>query len=330
MESLSAKRDRVIGIVKENGPLLPVTVAKKLDLNITFASAILSELVDNKSLMLTTVKSGGSPFYYIRGQEDKLQELMKYLNGKDRETAELLRKEKILRDRDLDNLKRFGLRQMKDFAVPVKVTANNESDLFWKWYLSDEKEVNELIGKNLEARLPKKIEDKGIKISEEQVKADDLKVKEEQKKLQEIYKQEPKKETKIKEKAEIKTKPEAEIKIIPDEKIKTEKSEKKTGVEEKNQDPLGRFFVENRIDIMDQKIIRKKEVNYIVGVNTEVGKGVFFLKYKDKGKVNEADLSLAMHEAGKLPLIFLSTGELTKKARELLGTEFKGVIFKKI
>jgi len=41
-------------------------------------------------------------------------------------------------------------------------------------------------------------------------------------------------------------------------------------------------------------------------------------------------LSLAMHEAGKIPLIFLGTGELTKKARELLGTEFKGVIFKKI
>ena len=75
---------------------------------------------------------------------------------------------------------------------------------------------------------------------------------------------------------------------------------------------------------------KNKEVNYVAGVNTEVGKGIFFLKYKDKVKINEADLSLAMHEAGKIPLIFLGTGELTKKARELLGTEFKGVIFKKI
>jgi len=89
--------------------------------------------------------------------------------------------------------------------------------------------------------------------------------------------------------------------------------------------------MDNKVDILDEKIIKKnKEVNYITGVSTDLGKGVFFLKYKNKNKINEADLSLAMHEAGNMPLIFLSTGELTKKARELLGTEFKGVIFKKI
>src|SRR3989344_4001891 len=103
-ESLVAKRDRVVGIVNANGPLLPVTLAKKLDLNITFASAILSELVDNKTLMITSVKSGGSPFYYVGGQEAKLELLMKYLNAKDKETAELLMKGKILRDRDLNTL----------------------------------------------------------------------------------------------------------------------------------------------------------------------------------------------------------------------------------
>jgi len=334
-ESLVSKKERVVGIVKAYGPLLPVTLAKKLDLNITFASAILSELVDNKTLMITSVKSGGSPFYYIQGQENKLQDLMKYLNGKDKDTAELLKKEKILRDRDLDNLKRFGLRQMKDFAVPVKVTVNNETDLFWKWYLTNDKEVNELIGKYLESKLPNKFENKEeVKVSEKEVKVDDVKNgKEEQKKLQEIYKQEDKQDVKIRDKVEIKTKLEAEKpKIVKEEKIKQEKSEEeRTETEDENHDPLGRFFVDNKIDIMDQKIIRKnKEVNYVAGVNTEVGKGIFFLKYKDKVKINEADLSLAMHEAGKIPLIFLGTGELTKKARELLGTEFKGVIFKKI
>ena len=110
-----------------------------------------------------------------------------------------------------------------------------------------------------------------------------------------------------------------------------EDKESEVETEDEDHDPLGRFLVDNQIDVLDQKILRKnKEINYIVGINTVVGKGVFFLKYKNKGKINEADLSLAMHEAGKLPLIFLSTGELNKKARELLGTEFKGIIFKKI
>ncbi|MBI2508256.1 hypothetical protein HYV89_04865 [Candidatus Woesearchaeota archaeon] len=334
-ESLVSKKERAVGIVKAYGPLLPVTLAKKLDLNITFASAILSELVDNKSLVLTSVKSGGSPFYYVQGQENKLQDLMKYLNGKDKDTAELLKKEKILRDRDLDNLKRFGLRQMKDFAAPIKVTVNNETDLFWKWYLADDKEVNELIGKYLESNFSNKFESKEEdKISEKEAKAEDIKNgKEEQKKLKEIYEQEDKRDVKIKDKIEIKTKLETEKPmIVKEEKIRQEKSEEKSiETDDENRDILGRFFVDNKIDIMDQKIIRKnKEINYVAGVNTEVGKGIFFLKYKDKGKINEADLSLAMHEAGKIPLIFLGTGELTKKARELLGTEFKGVIFKKI
>src|SRR3989344_1351654 len=335
-ESLVAKRDRVVGIVNANGPLLPVALAKKLDLNITFASAILSELVDNKTLIITSVKSGGRPFYYAQGQENKLQDLMKYLNGKDKDTAELLKKEKILRDRDLDNLKRFGLRQMKDFAVPVKVTVNNETDLFWKWYLSTDEDVNTLIGKYLEMKFPEVESREEAKIPEMQVKADDAeKAKEEQTKLGQIYEQELKKEIKTQVKPEIKTEVKTEIKAETEkpkeEKIKIKEEKIKEGKIKESYDPIGNFFIDNQVDVLDWKIIKKnKEMNYVAGINTDLGKGVFFLKYKNKGKINEADLSLAMHEAGKLPLIFLSTGELTKKARELLGTEFKGVIFKKI
>lgn len=352
--NLSSKRDRAIEIVKAEGPLLPITISKKLDINTTFSSAILSELVDNKVLMITNVKCGGSPFYYVKGQEPKLPELMKHLNEKDMSTAELLRKEKILRDRDLDNLKRFGLRQMKDFAVPVKVTANNNTDLFWKWYLADDEEVNGLIGKYLEARMPEITEKKYEADISEVSEKTELKDAKGQTRLGQIYEQELKKEKELIEKPETKieddkietekAKParEEKIKTKTETKVKSEPGKLKVVKEEKpkqekfeaggeDYDPLGRFFVDNKIDIMDQKILKKnKEINYIAGVNTEVGKGIFFLKYKNKGKINEADLSLAMHEAGRLPLIFLSTGELTSKARELLGTEFKGVIFKKI
>ncbi len=350
--NLASKRDRAVEVVKTDGPLLPITIAKKLDLNTTFASAILSELVDNKVLMITNIKCGGSPFYYLKEQEPKLQDLMKHLNEKDKNTAELLRKEKILRDRDLDNLKRFGLRQMKDFAKPVNVTFDNQTDLFWKWYLTDDNEVNDLIGKYLESRTPKNVENKTETKLLEVLKPNEVEMsKDGQTKLQQIYEQELKKERTIKKEPEIKadtgkTKSEKKekikekiekTKIIPEklnlekEEIKSEKREYDETEIEDDYDPLGRFLVDNQIDIMDQKIIRKnKEINYIAGVNTGVGKGIFFLKYKDKGKINEADLSLAMHEAGRLPMIFLSTGELTKKARELLGTEFKGVIFKKV
>lgn len=338
-ENLTAKRDRVVGIVKAEGPLLPIIIAKRLELSTTFASAILSELVDNKILMITSVKSGGSPFYYIDGQESKLQNLMKHLNQKDLGTAELLRNKKILRDRDLDTLQRFGLRQMKDFSKPVTITVNNENHLFWKWYLAENEEVKNLINEYLEAHLPRVIEPEAVEVKNA---AEIKSVKEEQIKLERIYEQELKREAKTQIKTEAKTEIKTEVEKAKVEKIKEEKSKeekvkikqekiREITIKEERSDHIGSFFVNNQVDILDQKIIkRNKEINYIVGINTDLGRGVFFLKYKDKRKISEADLSLAMHEAGKLPLIFLSTGELNKKARELLGTEFKGVIFKKI
>lgn len=329
--SLAAKRDRVVDIVKRDGPLLPIAIAKRLELDTTFAAAILSELVDNKLLILTNVKYGGSPFYYAAGQEYKLKDLIKHLNEKDRDTAQLLMEKKILRDRDLNTLYRFSLRQIKDFAKPVRIIMNNESDMFWRWYLISDDEVKNLINDYFESKIPKVQEkktaeaikerpldefEKEIPEIEEEIQAEEIKDEIEEERI-ETVKIKPKKQEKIKQAA----KPEVKTKQIAKEEIK----------DEADKDPLGMFFSDTQIDILDQKIIRRnKEINYIAGVNTDVGKGIFFLKYKDKGKINEADIGLAMHEAGKLPLIFLSTGELTGKARELLGTEFKGVIFRKI
>ena len=90
------KRERLLNLVKIKGPVLPADVYKQMGTDIMFAAAMLSELVSNKNVRITNVKMGGSPFYYVDGQEFKLQELMKYLNGKDREVAERLKKEKII------------------------------------------------------------------------------------------------------------------------------------------------------------------------------------------------------------------------------------------
>jgi len=101
--------------------------------------------------------------------------------------------------------------------------------------------------------------------------------------------------------------------------------------EKEERDPLGKFFVDNEIEILHQDIIKKnKEINYMISLETRIGKSVFFLKYKDKKKITEADLSLAVHDAGKLPLVFLSRGDLSKKAKDMINREFRGIIFRKI
>src|SRR3989344_5748867 len=278
VDSLTVKRDKIAGIVKLEGPLLPVVIAKRLDLNITFAAAMLSELVANNFILITNVKFGGSPFYYLKGQEEKLKDLMKHLNGKDRDTAQLLMEKKILKDRDLTPLQRVSLRQIKDYAKQITVRSNGKEDIFWKWYLTDDDEAKKLITIDMENRAPK-IEKIEIPKVEEEVEEENVDL---PNFVQEI-------------------------------------------------DPLGAFLIKNKFEVIKQDIIKKdKEINFITELDIKVGKMTFFVKYKDKKRVNESDLSLALHEAGKLPLFFISTGELSKKAEEMMNQEFKGMIFRKL
>ncbi len=139
------KRERLFCLVKSKGPILPVDVSKEIGTNILFASAMLAELVSNKKIKLTNVKIGGSPLYYVVGQEHKLQDLMKYLNSKDKDVAEKLRENKIVRDSDCKPLERVSLRQIKDYAFPIKVNNNGEIEIFWRWYLYNEEEAKEMV-----------------------------------------------------------------------------------------------------------------------------------------------------------------------------------------
>jgi len=153
-DNLTVKRERVVEIVKQEGPLLPIVISKKMDMDTTFSGAILSEMVSTKMLSITTVKVGGSPFYYLPGDEEKLEALIEHLNEKDQETANLLRDKKVLRDRDLTPLQRVSLRQIKDYAKQVRVTVNGQDDLFWRWFLVNESGVRDLIRVYLEEKEP--------------------------------------------------------------------------------------------------------------------------------------------------------------------------------
>ena len=81
-DALTIKRDKIIEIVKEQGPLLPMIIMKGLEIDSTYAGAMLSEMVSSKMLKITNVKRGGSPFYYLEGQEERLENLMPDMKAK--------------------------------------------------------------------------------------------------------------------------------------------------------------------------------------------------------------------------------------------------------
>ena len=93
------------------------------------------------------------------------------------------------------------------------------------------------------------------------------------------------------------------------------------------------FFSRNKINKVDEKEIKKNlEMDFIVELETSIGKAKYFCKSKNRKKISESDLSTAMIQAQSkgLPLIFITTGKISKKAMEMLNTDFKNIIYREI
>jgi hypothetical protein len=288
-------KEEILDIVKREGPILPSLLAKEINTNILFASAILSELVDKKHLSLTNVKRGGSPFYYIKGQEAKLEKLSEFLSGKPREIFDLLKQKKVIRDKTAEPWQRVALREIKDYAIALNVGVSGEYEIFWKYYLLENDKTKQLIKSELG-------------VSDEK-------------------KQEEKQEEKIEKNEDVPTK-----EIVKN----VEKEEKQ--VLKKSDDGIfsfvDKYFEENSVYVISQDMIRKnKEINFIGDIPTILGKLRYFIKIRTKKSINEKDLQIAWDEGNekKLPVLFITDGELTKKAEKFLNDNVSGqFLFKKV
>ena len=268
------QKEQVLEFVRNKGPSIPIDIKKELGSNTTLIGAMLSELASNNLIKVTSVKKGGSPFYYVKEQEEKLEELYEFLNEKDKKTCFLLKKEKILFDDTQSPLERVSLRQIKDFAKNLEINFYGEKRILWKYYLVSNLEVENL----LKERFGKKNKDQ------------------------------KKKPTPLK---KSKTKEETFIFL---EKIRS-------------------YFQSKNIEITSEEIIRaSSEIDFKVKIPTTIGSMEYYCKAKRKKKCNDGDLSTAYVKglSMNLPVLFITTGNVTKKAKEMIGKEFKGLILKEI
>lgn len=291
MQNLQETKIKVLEFIRIRGPVLPVQISKQIGSNIIFAGAIMSELVKTKQIKLSYAKIGGSPVYYVDGQEHKLQMLYDHLGEKEKKAYDLLRKEKVLMDSKLEPWQRIAFRELKDFAIPVKV---NTGEIFWKWYLLSNEEIKPLV--------------EGF-----------LKIK-------------PKEPEEIKKPTEIKRKPaEVKRKKIKPKKEKTVEKKPKKLEESVVINKITQYFNNKRGKVLKYKVIKKeKEIDLTVKVPSEIGDVKFFVKFLNKKKINDADLSLAHNKAQlrKMSLLVLTSGDLTKKAQKYQAENY--LVFEKI
>ncbi|MEK6974516.1 MAG: hypothetical protein AABW41_04755 [Nanoarchaeota archaeon] len=307
---MEPNREKLLNFIRTNGPVLPVQVSKYINTDIIFAGAMLSELAANNHVIISNTKKGGSPFYYVKGQESKLQAASQFLPSKEKEAYELIREKRVLMDIDILPWQRVALRAIKDYAVPIEVEFEGNKELFWKWYLSGNEEVNSKVEEILSTLKQPPVQEAQ---AEEHIEADKTEEKPEiiaQKKLNEIT--DEREETKI-------------------ELQKKEKPARKKRKEENSDfiNIVSAYFQKLKISIIETSIVKtNKEVDYIVKIPSSIGDLFFYLKAKNKASISESDLALAYSsgQQKKLHTIFLSNGRLNKKGKEYLEKHLNGQV----
>jgi uncharacterized membrane protein len=131
--NVALEKTRILAFIGKSGPIVSNTIAKSLNLNSFLTAALLSELVKAGDAQASSIRVGGSPLYYLKGQEEQLERFTGFLRHKEKEAYDLLKKEGVLQDSRLEPAIRVAIKDVKDFAIPLSVNKGNENILFWKF-----------------------------------------------------------------------------------------------------------------------------------------------------------------------------------------------------
>jgi hypothetical protein len=287
--------EKIIGFLDEKGPSLPINIAKALQMSSLFISAFLSELTNEKRINVSSLKVGGSPLYYLSGQENKLEDYYKYLHPREAEAFLLLKEYKVLKDVDQDPVMRVALRAIKDFSVGFKLN----DDIYWRFVSFPMERVDEVLGGR---KLSSVSENKVEKVSKDS-------------------------ELNIKRESNLVVKKESDKNQFDNPVVVKEKSKKREKPRSEFVNRVVRFLNDNGLIILKEKDYKAKEYNCVIQVKSELGKINFLTQAKDKKTINEGDFKKLLSRAQSIPLpaFMVYTGEISKKAKDYLR-EYSSVL----
>ncbi len=296
METNQTKK-KILEILEEKGPSLPINIAKQIGMNSLFISAFLSELTSEKRIKTSSLKVGGSPLYYLEGQEEQLEPFYKYMHPKEAETFLLLKKNKILKDNLQEPATRVALRSIRDFAIGFK---QNE-EIYWRHHIIPEEEAIKIINPLPVSKITIKSPKQKIKISKENISEPEKKDSPDKEDSKSFIK-----------KSLNKIDKEFQNPLISEDKKSKPKSDfiNKTIC----------FLKENNLEIKKEEDYKAKEYNCIIQIKSQLGLINFLTQAKDKKTITETDMKKLLSNSQKIPLpaFLLYTGTISKKAQEYI------------
>jgi hypothetical protein len=291
-------RDRILAFIRTKGPVIPIQLATEFKQDTIITGAILSSLVKSNHLQLSHVKVGGSPLYYLKEHEPRLQDFYRYLNEKDKRSYDLLKSQKVLRDAEQTPLVRVSLRNIPDYAKSFE----RAGELYWRWYLLSQAEAEKVLVESEKPLTPEPVE---TKPAPQEMKTPPIK---------------PVPVEKPAEKPTDSILPSTKPEPTP---VQTELAAEPSG--DQFHEKIKKYFNENSIIIVRADTIKRNlELDYVIEVPSAVGPITFYCKAKNKKRCNEGDLAAAYvkGQTKKLPVLFITTGEFTKKAHGMLSSDF--------
>ena len=305
MIDVQEKKRKIISFLEENGPSLPVRIAKTIQMDPVFASAILSELLGTKQVKLSHMKIGSSPLYLLPNQEQKLEEHTDNLKSVEKEVYLKLKEIKLITDEEETPVIRVALRNIKDFATPFKF----QEKIMWKYTFTPEEEIQKLLSPPEEKPEPKPEAPKTKEETRPEVQNErnenlasetDLVAEEEVEEIPKAWEVKKEEIKKIKEESK-------KVESIFEEKIPTKKTFLKQ-VEE--------FLEEKDTKIISIEEVDKKKV--IAKTESENKKALLFAF--NKKRVNEDELMKCYKQAktSNLPYHIIILGDLTKKMNDTI------------
>ncbi|MBU2576407.1 MAG: hypothetical protein KKF50_01670 [Nanoarchaeota archaeon] len=278
MIDIQEKKNKIISFLEMNGPSLPVRIAKAIEMDPVFASAILSELLNAKQIKMSNIKIGASSLYLLPGQEQKLEKYTENLKSIENDAYIKLRERKMLDDEKETPAIRVALRSIKDFAIPFRF---NEK-IMWKYTFTPDEEIENIL-------TPKKKEPEETPEAPkawEAKKEEIMGAKEESKKVENIFTS-PKKDS-------------SQKKAIG----------KKSG-DETFLEKIKEFLEKQNTKITSIKEVNKKKV--IAEVESDSETTLLFAF--NKTRINESELMQCYKQARavNLPYQLIVLGDLTKK-----------------
>jgi hypothetical protein len=282
MQDVNRTKERIVNIIKEKGPSLPVQVARTINVSPLFTSVFLSELYEDSKLRMSHMKIGSSSLYLLPGQEPQLENFIEHLNPREKDAFFLIKKELVLEDEKQTPVIRVALRAIKDFALPFKLTINSAEKIFWKYSLLSDEEARTKLNYLINPLLP--------------------------------LPEKPK--PNLPEAVQLPPAEEEKEEDNEDSEAPKEKPKKKKAPSSDFSDRLKEYLLAKEVEILETILEKKKEFVAKVRTDTLFGKQEYYLMAKDKKKINETDLVLASQkaQAEKMPALILCPGEIDKKA----------------